>query len=89
MAKEDSNVRSIAESKIPYIVERCKGEVRFNAVKLAENLTLEEVVPQLVHMLKDPMTIGGATSFGIHARSKDDPPGARFSSDRQSSNLFS
>ena len=75
IASRDEEARRIVESNVPDIIEHSEGQVRFNAVDLAGYLKIDRAVPELVEMLKDPMTIGGTFSFGRHARLEDDPPG--------------
>jgi hypothetical protein len=75
IASRDKEARRIVVSKVPNIIENSQGLVRFNAVDLAGDLKIDLAVPELVKMLKDPMTESGATSFGRHARLGDDPPG--------------
>ena len=75
IATREKEARRIVVSKVPDIIEHGEGLMRFKAVDLAGDLKIDQAVPELVDMLKDPMTEGGATSFGRHARLEDDPPG--------------
>jgi HEAT repeat protein len=46
-----------------------------NAVHLTGDLKIVEAVPVLAELLRDPLTKGGATNFGMALRLGDDPPG--------------
>jgi hypothetical protein len=74
-AKTDPYARQLLAKRLPPLIEKLRGPVWINAIRLAGDLRISEAVPALVELLKHLDTKGGPFTFGQEFRLDDAPAG--------------
>jgi len=74
-AKKDPYARQLLAEHLPPLIEKLRGPVWVNAIRLAGELKISEAVPSLVEILKSQDARSGPTTFAEEFRLDDDPAG--------------
>ena len=75
IASHDQDARRIAAPALLEIIQKSHGRAWLNSIRLAGDLKIDQALPALVEMLKNPMTKGGPITFYDEYTLADDPPG--------------
>lgn len=75
IASRDQKARRTAVPSLLEIFQQSHGRALLNAMSLAGDLKVDQAVPVLFEMLKNPMTMGGVITFYRNATLANDPPG--------------